>query len=153
MLVDLSFVARAALTMQVLWEFLQRHLRAIAVIPVLLGIGLMLLTGRTFLLESGAVWFLAVLAVNAGTEALHSVRSKLPRRKRDALVAFLQYGGYSLAAGMMALLAALAFWSSHQPRWLTSLMLFGVLMFLASGFAHKRRTRKTMRSQKATTVV
>ena len=136
--------------MQVPWtSIIRRHHKAIAIIPVLLGIGLLFLTGRAFLFKSGAVWFLVVLAALAGIQAFRSVRSKLRRRKRDALVAFLQYGGYSIMAGAMALLLAVMLWGLHQPRWLTALMLVGMLMFFSSGLVYRRRTRKTVPEQKS----
>lgn len=140
--------------MQVPWtSIIRRHHKAIAIIPSLIGIGLLFLTGRAFLLKSGAVWFLVVLAAYAGIEAFHSVRSKLPRRKRDALVAFLKYGGFSIAAVAMALVVAFLSWSSHQPRWPMRLMLAGFLMFFSSGLVYKRRPQKTVAEQKETTAL
>ena len=140
--------------MQVAWaSMIRRHHKGIAIIPLLFGIGLLFLTGRGFLLKSGAVWFLVVLAAYAGINAFHSVRSKLPRRKRDALVAFLQYGGFSIAALGMALVVAFVSWSSHQPRWPRWLMFAGFLMSLSSGLVYRRHTRKTALEQKETTAL
>jgi drug/metabolite transporter (DMT)-like permease len=101
-----------------------------------------------FLIGIGAVWFLAVIAAQAGTETFHSVQAKLPRRKRDALVSFLQYGGYSIAAASMASYFALAFWTSYRPSWLVGLMFAGILMLFSSGFVHKGRPRRNTRNQK-----
>jgi hypothetical protein len=133
--------------MQVFWAYIRRHSRAIAIVPVLIGIGLAFLTGRTLLIGVGAVWFLAVIAAQAGAEMFHSVQSKLPRHKRDALVSFLQYGGYSIAAASMASYFALAFWTSYRPSWLMRLMFAGVLMFFSSGFVHKGRPRRNTHNQ------
>jgi hypothetical protein len=102
-----------------------RHSRAITIVPVLIGIGLAFLTGRTLLIGVGAVWFLAVIAAQTGAEMFLSVRHKLPRRKRDALVEFLSTGGYSLAAASMAAYFVFAFWTSYRPRWLMRLMFVG----------------------------
>jgi hypothetical protein len=137
-----------AFGMQVFWVYMRRHFRAIAVVPLLIGTVLAFLTGRTFLIGIGAVWFLAVIAAQTGTETFHSVQSKLPRRKRDALVAFLQYGGYSIVAASMASYFALAFWTSYRPSWLMRLMFAGILMFFASGLVHKGRPRRNSHNQK-----
>lgn len=139
--------------MQVAWaSLIRRHHKAIAIIPSLFGIGLLFLTGRGFLLKSGAVWFLVVLAAYAGINAFHSVRSRLPRRKRDALVALLQYGGFSIAAVGMALVVAFVSWSSHQPRWPRWLLFAGFLMSFSSGLVYRRRTRKEVPKEKGTDV-
>ena len=133
--------------MQVFWVYMRHHFRAIAGVPLLIGTVLAVLTGRTFLIGIGVVWFLAVIAAQTGTETFHSVQSKLPRRKRDALVAFLQYGGYSIAAASMGLYFAF-FWTSYHPRWLVSLMFVGILMFFSSGFVYKPRPRRKAHNQK-----
>ncbi len=128
--------------MQAFWLYIRRHSGPILVVPVLIGIGLAFLTGKTVFISIVAVWFLAVMAIQAGTETFHAVDSKLPRRKRDALVSFLQYGGYSIASASMALYLAFAFWTSYRPSWLMGLMVTGILMLFASGFVHKGRPRK-----------
>jgi hypothetical protein len=128
--------------MQAFWVYVQHHSRSILVAPVIIGIGLVFLTGHTFFLGIGAVWFLGGMAVLVGAETFHSVHAKLPWRKRDALVSFLQYGGYSIAAASMGLYFALAFWTSYHPRWLVLVMFVGILMFFSSGFAYKARPRR-----------
>jgi drug/metabolite transporter (DMT)-like permease len=140
--------------MQVFWAYIRRHSRAIAIVPVLIGIGLAFLTGRTLLIGVGAVWFLAVIAAQTGAEMFLSVRHKLPRRKRDALVEFLSTGGYSLAAASMAAYFVFAFWTSYRPRWLMRLMFVGIVMFFSpdsctrGGLAGKcPRTKKTQKSE------
>ncbi|PYU07242.1 MAG: hypothetical protein DMG33_05380, partial [Acidobacteria bacterium] len=67
---------------------------------------------------------------------------QLPRHKRDALVAFLQYGGYSIALASLAASVALVFWTSHQAGWLVMLMFAGILMSFSSGFVYKGRLRR-----------
>jgi len=121
-----------------------RYSRAIIVVPFLLGIALKFLTGRTFWFGIGVVWFLGLIAIETGAETFLSVRHKLPRRKRDALVEFLSTGGYTVAAASMAAYFAFDFWSSYRPRWLVTFMFVGVAMFFSSGFVYKRRSRKKM---------
>ena len=70
------------------------------------------------------------------------MRRKWPRRKRDALVVFLQYGGYSLAAGSIATYFALVFLGPYQLGWLMKLMFGGIVMFFSSGLVCKSRARK-----------
>ncbi|PYU19711.1 MAG: hypothetical protein DMG32_23835, partial [Acidobacteria bacterium] len=83
--------------MQTLWPEIRRYARHIAVGPVLLGIVVTILTRRTVWLEIGAVWFLGVIAAETATDTFISVQRKLPpRRRRGALVEFLQTGGYSI---------------------------------------------------------
>ena len=127
--------------MQAFWSYLRRHDTAVATVPVIVAIALALVTGRAFLLSVGVVWFLSVIAISSGTDTLDSVRHKLPRQKRGALVSFLQYGGYSIAASSMACYFALVFWTSYRPKWLMELMFAGVLMFFCSGFVHKARSQ------------
>jgi drug/metabolite transporter (DMT)-like permease len=142
-----------AFGMQVFWAYMRRHFREIAVVPILIGTGLAFLTGRTFLIGIGAVWFLAVIAAQVGTKTFHSVQSKLPRRKRDAFVSFLQYGGYSIAAASMASYFAFAFWTSYRPNWLMKLTFAGILMFFSSAFVHKGRPRRNVHKQKEDSIV
>jgi hypothetical protein len=134
--------------MQAFRMYMGRHSGPILVIPVLIGIGLAFLTGHTVFVSIGAVWGLGVLAVHTAAETFHLVHSKLPRRKRDALVSFLQYGGYSIAAASMALYFALAFWTSYRPGWLTRLTFAGILMCFSSGFVHKGRPLRNTHNHK-----
>lgn len=130
--------------MQTLWPEIRRYSRHITVIPALLGIALTILTGRSSWLEIGAVWFLGVIAVETATETFISVRRRLPpRRRRGALVDFLQTGGYSLAVASMAAYFAFAFWTSSRPGWLMGLVALGILMCFSSGFVYKGRSRKS----------
>jgi len=129
--------------MQLSWPFIERHFKAVLVVPFLAAIGLLFLTGRTVFLGIGVVWFLGLLAVQTGTEAFQSVGESWQRRKRDALASFLQFGGYSIAAGSIALYFAIAYWTSYRPQWLVRLMFGGVLMFLSSGFVHVARRKRS----------
>jgi hypothetical protein len=142
-----------AFGMQAFWAYLQGHARAVAVVPLLVAIALAFPTGRTSLFGIGAAWFLSVIAAQSVTETFHSVRSKLPRHKRDAVVAFLQYGGYSIAAASLAAFTGLAFWTLYRPVWLMRLMFAGILMFFASGFVHKGRPRTNAPKHKEDSVV
>jgi membrane protein implicated in regulation of membrane protease activity len=85
--------------------------------------------------------------MGTGIEAYLSVRKKLSRSKREALVEFLATGGYSLAAGSMAACAALVFWTSLIPKWAVRLMFIGLIMFLSAGFVYKGRRRKPPKQQ------
>jgi hypothetical protein len=115
----LHIAAGLTCRMQTFGPEIQRYSRHIAIIPVFLGIALTILTGRTLWLEIGAVWFLVVIAVDTAAQTFVSVRRRLPpRRRRGALVEFLQTGGYSLAVASMAGYFALAFWSSYRASWL-----------------------------------
>jgi hypothetical protein len=130
--------------MQTLWPEIRRYSRHIAAIPVLLGIALTILTGRSSWLEIGAVWFLGVIAVQTATETFIAVRRRLPpRRRRGALVEFLRTGGYSFAAASMAAYFAVAFWTPYRPSWLMGLVLGGILMCFSSALVYKRRSRKS----------
>ena len=131
--------------MHTFWDYARRHATAIAVVPVLIAIGLTLLTAWTVLVSIGAVWFLSALALFSGADTLDSIRSKLPRHKRGALVSFLQYGGYSIAAASMAGYFAFAFWTTYRPTWLVYLMFCGIFMFFSSGLVHKGRSRRNVR--------
>jgi hypothetical protein len=134
--------------MQAFWVYTRRHFRLILVLPVLIGIGLAFLTGHTTFIGIGCVWFLGLLAVQTATETFHLVHSKLPRCKRDALVSFLQYGGYSIAAASMASYFALAFWTSYHPSWIMRLMFAGILMLFSSAFIPKGWPRSNTHNQK-----
>ena len=110
--------------------------------PLVLGILIAILTRRVLALGIGATWFLSALAAFTAIETFHSVRNKLPGRKRDALACFLQTGGYSLAAASMAAYFACFFWTSYRPNWLMRLMFTGIFMFLSSGFVYIGHSRK-----------
>jgi hypothetical protein len=129
---------------QTLWSRIQRYSRHIAIIPAVLGILTGVLSGRTVWLEIGAVWFLGVVALVTGTEMFLAVRRKLPpRRRRGALVEFLQTGGYSLAAASMAVFFAHVFWTSYRPNWLMGLVFVGIVMCFSSALVYRARPRKT----------
>jgi uncharacterized membrane protein len=128
---------------ETLWAHIQRYSRHIAIIPAVLGIVTGVLSGRTVWLEIGAVWFLGVVALVTGTEMFLAVRRKLPpRRRRGALVEFLQTGGYSLAAASMAVFFAHVFWTSYRPNWLMGLVLIGIVMCFSSALVYRVRPRK-----------
>lgn len=130
--------------MRNVWPAIQRYSRHIAIIPAVLGILTAVLTGRTLWLEIGAVWFLGVVAAITGTEMFLAVRRKLPpRRRRGALVEFLQTGGYSLAAASMAVFFAHVFWTSYRPSWLMALVFVGIVMCFSSALVYKARPRKS----------
>ena len=130
--------------MQILRPEIRRYSRHIAVVPVLLGFVVTIVTRRAFWLEMGAVWFLGVIAAETATETFISVRRRLPpRRRRGALVEFLQTGGYSLAAASMAAYFAHVFWTPYRPSWLMGLVFVGIVMCFASGLVYKGRLRKS----------
>jgi hypothetical protein len=129
---------------ETLWATIQRHSRYIAIIPAVFGVIAGALSGRTVWLEIGAVWFLGVVALVTGTEMFLAVRRKLPpRRRRGALVEFLQTGGYSLAAASMAVFFAHVFWTPYRPNWLMGLVFVGIVMCFSSALVYRARPRKT----------
>lgn len=140
----LQIIAGLACGMQTLWPEIRRHSRHIGVVPVLLGIVVTILTRRTVWLEIGAVWFLGVIAVETATDTFISVQRKLPpRRRRGALVEFLQTGGYSIAAASMAAYFAISFWTPYRPSWLMALVFCGIVMCFSSALVYKGRSRKS----------
>jgi hypothetical protein len=140
----LQITVGLAFSMRGFWLEIQRYSRQIVVIPILLGIALVFITRHTYWFQIGVVWFLGVIAAYTAAETFISVRGKLPRRRRDALVAFLQYGGYSFAAASVAAYFALDFWTPYRPGWLVKLMFGGIFMFFSSGLVYKRRPRKSV---------
>jgi uncharacterized membrane protein len=137
------------------WAVMERHSRAVVVIPCLLAILTTFLTGRTSFFEIGVLWFLSALSAFTGVAAISEAKRKRRYGRRAAITELLQFGGYSFAAASMAAMAAFMFWAptSEVPRVLGYLMFAGIIAWFSSVFVYKSRARtRTRKTQSPTSI-
>src|SRR5215470_9983440 len=74
------------MSLQSVWPQFEKHLKVLAVIPFLVGIVGSILSGKTWIIVLGAIWFLLLWIVSVGVDLTRSLRNKWRMRaKRDAV--------------------------------------------------------------------